>query len=195
MNSEFLRENSLFVIKFRLKSPKKFKMLKVFKSFPRLSFISKSFSSEKQVNFTPAKLPDLPYDYNALEPVISAEIMKIHHSKHHQAYVTNYNKAVEDFLDAQAKNDISKATSLQGAIRFNGGGHINHSIFWTNLTSPKNGGGELPSKSSKLSEQVHRDFGSFENLISEISKRSVGVHVTLIHFYELLGIWMGLAWI
>lgn len=130
-------------------------------------------------NFTPAKLPDLPYDYGALEPVISAEIMKIHHQKHHQTYVTNYNKAVEEFLDAQAKGDVSKATSLQGAIRFNGGGHINHTIFWTNLAPPKNGGGVLPEKGSKLFDQVHRDFGSFENLISEMAKKSVGVQVSV----------------
>jgi len=128
-------------------------------------------------NFTPAKLPDLPYDYNALEPVISAEIMKLHHQKHHQTYVTNYNKAVEEFLDAQAKSDFTKATSLQGAIRFNGGGHINHSIFWTNLAPIKNGGGVLPEKGSKLYDQVIRDFGSFENLISEMSKKSVAVQV------------------
>jgi len=125
--------------------------------------------------FQPAKLPDLPYDFGDLQPVISADIMKIHHQGHHKAYVTNYNKAVEDFLDAQSKGDVSKVASLQGAIRFNGGGHINHSIFWTNLAPPKNGGGHLPDNKSKLSEQVHRDFGSFENLIAEFSKKSAGV--------------------
>ena len=92
-------------------------------------------------------LPDLDYDYNALEPVISAEIMQLHHSKHHNTYVTNLNVAEEKLAEAVAKSDVSTAISLQvnivlfcflkndlnnlkGAIKFNGGGHLNHSIFW-----------------------------------------------------------------
>merc|ERR1711884_680831 len=82
-----------------------------------------------------ATLPDLPYDYNALEPVISAEIMQLHHSKHHQTYVNNLNAAEEKLAEASAKNDVSAIIGLQGAIKFNGGGHINHSIFWKNLCS------------------------------------------------------------
>ena len=93
------------------------------------------------------KLPDLPYDYNALyisinscyrrEPVVATEIMKLHHSKHHQAYVNNLNVALEKLGEAQQKNDVNAAVALQSAITFNGGGHINHSIFWTNLCPPK----------------------------------------------------------
>merc|ERR1712117_905458 len=75
-------------------------------------------------------LPDLPYDYSALEPVISAEIMQLHHSKHHQTYVNNLNAAEEKLAEASAKNDVSAIIGLQGALKFNGGGHINHSIFW-----------------------------------------------------------------
>merc|ERR1719414_1252081 len=75
-------------------------------------------------------LPDLPYDYNALEPVISAEIMQLHHSKHHQTYVNNYNVAQEKLADAVAKDDAGAIIGLHGALKFNGGGHINHSIFW-----------------------------------------------------------------
>lgn len=144
-------------------------------------------------SFQPAKLPDLPYDLGDLMPIISADIMKLHHGAHHKAYVTNYNKAVEDFLDAQSKGDVTKIASLQGAIRFNGGGHINHSIFWTNLAPIKNGGGQLPDKSSKFSEQVVRDFGSFENLIAEMSRKSVGVQVNSNYLEYLLGLWMGLV--
>ncbi|RYE16117.1 MAG: hypothetical protein EOP45_18070 [Sphingobacteriaceae bacterium] len=133
-------------------------MLKSF-THVRGNLIAKRFFSS---GFQQAKLPDLPYDYNALEPVISAQIMQLHHSKHHNAYVTNYNKAVEELLDAQSKGDHSKICSLQSAIKFNGGGHINHSIFWTNLAPKNRQGGVLPSSGSKLAQQVSRDFGSFE---------------------------------
>ena len=75
-------------------------------------------------------LPDLPYDYNSLEPVISAQIMQIHHSKHHATYVNNLNIAEEKLADAVAKSDVSAVIGLHGALKFNGGGHLNHSIFW-----------------------------------------------------------------
>lgn len=93
-------------------------------------------------------MPDLPYDYGALEPVISAEIMKIHHSKHHATYVANLNVAEEKLQEAKAKNDVSAVIGLGPALKFNGGGHINHSIFWQNL-SP-NGGGEPSGKASLI---------------------------------------------
>ena len=67
-------------------------------------------------------LPDLPYDYGALEPAISGEIMQLHHQKHHQAYVTNYNKALEQLHDAISKGDSVAVAKLQSAIKFNGGG-------------------------------------------------------------------------
>ncbi len=95
-------------------------------------------------NMTPYKLPDLPYDFSALEPVISAEIMQLHYSKHHQGYVTNLNAALEKYRDAEAKNDIAAMIALQQAIKFNGGGHVNHSIFWTNLAPENKGGGGAP---------------------------------------------------
>ncbi|KAL5720134.1 superoxide dismutase [Ranunculus cassubicifolius] len=79
-------------------------------------------------------LPDLPYDYVALEPVISGEIMQIHHQKHHQTYVTNYNKALEQLDQEMAKGDASAVVKLQSAIKFNGGGHVNHSIFWKKIS-------------------------------------------------------------
>jgi len=114
-------------------------------------------------------LPDLPYDYNALEPVISAEIMQLHHSKHHAAYVNNLNVAEEKLHEANAKKDVSSIIQLAPAIKFNGGGHINHSIFWQNL-SPN--GGE---PSSELLASIKKDFGSLDNLQKQLSAAAVGV--------------------
>ncbi|KAI3994190.1 hypothetical protein MKX01_012447 [Papaver californicum] len=110
-------------------------------------------------------LPDLDYDYGALEPAISGEIMKIHHQKHHQAYITNYNKALEQLTEATAKGDTSTVVKLQSAIKFNGGGHVNHSIFWKNLTPVSEGGGELPKGS--LASAIDTHFGSFEKLVQK----------------------------
>merc|ERR1712032_1495950 len=111
-------------------------------------------------------LPDLPYDYNALEPVISAEIMQIHHSKHHQTYVNNLNVVEEKLADAVAKNDVSSVIGLHGALKFNGGGHLNHSIFWQNLCP---GGSGEPE--------------------GELEGEIVCQHCCC------SGLWMGLAWI
>ncbi|KAI5405245.1 hypothetical protein KIW84_052142, partial [Lathyrus oleraceus] len=112
-------------------------------------------------------LPDLAYDYGALEPVISGEIMQIHHQKHHQTYITNYNKALEQLHDAVAKADTSTTVKLQNAIKFNGGGHINHSIFWKNLAPVSEGGGEPPKES--LGWAIDTNFGSLEALIQKIN--------------------------
>ncbi|KAI0243194.1 Superoxide dismutase [Mn] 1, mitochondrial [Lamellibrachia satsuma] len=114
-------------------------------------------------------LPDMPYDYGALEPFISAEIMQLHHSKHHAAYVNNLNIAEEKLAEAEAKGDISTMISLQPALRFNGGGHINHSIFWQNLS--KDGG----EPSGDLLNAINRDFGSLADMQTKLSMASVGV--------------------
>jgi len=115
-------------------------------------------------------LPDLPYDYSALEPTISGEIMQLHHSKHHATYVANLNVAEDKLAEAKAKGDVGAVIALGPALRFNGGGHINHSIFWANL-SPK-GGGE---PSGDLADLIKRDFGSFDTLKQRLSASTVGV--------------------
>ncbi|XP_036727501.1 superoxide dismutase [Mn], mitochondrial isoform X2 [Balaenoptera musculus] len=96
--------------------------------------------------------------------------MQLHHSKHHAAYVNNLNIAEEKYRDALEKGDVTAQVALQPAIKFNGGGHINHSIFWTNL-SP-NGGGE---PEGELLEAIKRDFGSFKNFKEKLTAVSVGV--------------------
>uniref|UniRef100_A0A3Q1EHA7 Superoxide dismutase n=1 Tax=Acanthochromis polyacanthus TaxID=80966 RepID=A0A3Q1EHA7_9TELE len=115
-------------------------------------------------------LPDLPYDYGALEPHINAEIMQLHHSKHHATYVNNLNVTEEKYKEALAKGDVTAQIALQPALKFNGGGHINHSIFWTNL-SP-NGGGE---PQGELMEAIKRDFGSFQKMQEKMSAAAVAV--------------------
>jgi len=119
------------------------------------------------------KLPDLPYDFNALEPVIAAEIMQLHYTKHHQAYVNNLNAALEKYAEAESKNDMAAMIALQQAIRFNGGGHVNHSIFWTLLTPVSKGGGEAPK--GELAAAIQKDFGSFEQLIEKLSTLTVAI--------------------
>ncbi|MEX0884151.1 MAG: superoxide dismutase [Cyclobacteriaceae bacterium] len=105
------------------------------------------------------KLPSLPYETNALEPHIDAKTMEIHHGKHHNAYVSKLNDAVEgtDLADKSIEEIMKNVSSASGAVRNNGGGHYNHSLFWTVL-SPKGGG----APSGELAEAISKKFGSFE---------------------------------
>jgi len=119
------------------------------------------------------KLPDMPYDYGALEPTISGQIMEIHHKKHHQTYVNNLNAALEKYAVAEAKRDVATMIGLQGAIKFNGGGHVNHSIFWTNLAPKKNGGGVLPT--GELATKIEKQWGSLKNFIEKFNNDATAV--------------------
>ncbi len=119
------------------------------------------------------QLPELPYALNALEPVISAEIMELHYKKHHQAYVTNLNKALEQYAEAESKENLAKQIELQQAIKFNGGGHINHSIFWQNLAPIKDGGGQAPE--GALADAIKRDFGGLQRLIDVMSTKAIAI--------------------
>lgn len=127
----------------------------------------------KGVIMSTYQLPPLPYSLDALEPVISAEIMNLHYNKHHQGYVTNLNKALEQYVEAEKKNDLAAMVALQSAIKFNGGGHINHSIFWTNL-APKSAGGGTPPEGA-LAEAIKRDFGSLDKFIEVMNARTVAI--------------------
>ena len=117
------------------------------------------------------KLPDLPYAYDALEPYIDAKTMEIHHSKHHQAYITKVNAALEGTsfentsIDELCRNLSDLPENIKGAVRNNGGGHFNHSLFWS-ILSPKN---ESSEPSVDLNKAINDSFGSMESLKEEFS--------------------------
>ena len=112
------------------------------------------------------KLPDLPYAYDALEPHFDARTMEIHHSKHHNGYVSKLNTAVEgsDHEGASLEQLLSKVSSLSTGIRNNGGGHYNHSLFWTVL-SPSGGG----DPKGALADAINSAFGSFDKFKEQFS--------------------------
>lgn len=129
------------------------------------NFISPNFPDQlpQQVRYGEMQgaiysLPPLPYAYNALEPHISAQIMELHHSKHHQTYITNLNAALKSQQEAIQTSDIPTQVSLQPGIKFNAGGHINHSLFWQNLCSA-NSSDAKSSAAPKLVEKIKATWG------------------------------------
>ncbi|GAM84072.1 hypothetical protein ANO11243_020640 [Dothideomycetidae sp. 11243] len=122
---------------------------------------------------TKVTLPDLPYDYGALEPAISGKIMQLHHSKHHQTYVTSLNTAMEKMSEAQSSGDIQTQIATQPLINFHGGGHVNHSLFWENLAPSSQGGGEPPS--GALAKSIDSHFGSLDALKEKFNAALAGI--------------------
>ena len=115
-------------------------------------------------------LPDLPYDYSALAPHISGRIMELHHSKHHQAYVNGANAALEQLAEARESGNLANVNKLEKDLAFNLGGHINHSVFWQNM-SP-NGGGD---PDGALAEALGAHFGSLEKFRAHFEAAAMGV--------------------
>ena len=115
-------------------------------------------------------LPELPYDYSALEPHISATIMELHHDKHHQAYVTGANAALDQLEEARAAGSFANVNKLEKDLTFNLGGHLNHSVFWQNL-SP-DGGGE---PEGELAAAIADHFGSFDAFKAHFTATALGV--------------------
>jgi Fe-Mn family superoxide dismutase len=150
---------------------------------PMVTFLPESHTCE--VGFAPINrqkkealmftLPDLPYDFNALEPYIDARTMEIHHGKHHQAYIDNLNKALEKAPTLQGKtieeivsNLNSTPEEVRTAIRNHGGGHYNHSLFWKVMTG--NGGGH---PAGGLLERINSSFGSFDAFKEKFAQAAI----------------------
>ena len=115
-------------------------------------------------------LPDLYYDYAALEPHISGRIMQLHHDKHHAAYVAGANTALDLMAEAREKNDLTWINKLQKDLAFNLGGHVNHSIFWKNL-SPE--GGDKPT--GELASAIDQYFGSYDGFRAHFTASAMGI--------------------
>jgi len=117
-------------------------------------------------------LPDLRYDYSALEPHISGKLMELHHTKHHAAYVKNANSVLEQLDESRAKGDFARLAALERALAFNLSGHILHSIFWKNL-APKGGGAPY----GDFARAIQKDFGGFQlfrNQLNEVASSIMG---------------------
>jgi Fe-Mn family superoxide dismutase len=119
-------------------------------------------------------LPALPYAYDALEPHISAQIMELHHSKHHAAYVANLNNALQSHVVAVTSSDIASQIALQAAIKFNGGGHINHSLFWHNL-APAGSDEAKADAAPALTAEIQRTWGSLDAFKKAFSTTLLGI--------------------
>ena len=115
-------------------------------------------------------LPDLPYDYAALEPHIDARIMELHHDKHHAAYVKGANTALEKLAEARDSGDFALITKLSKDLAFNLSGHVLHSVFWTCM-SPDGGG----KPEGELAAAIDDSFGSFDDLKAQLTEATTRV--------------------
>jgi len=131
-------------------------------------------SKEGGVNMYPFKLPELKYSYNALEPHIDALTMEIHYTKHHGAYVNNLNSALEKYpylqkytIEELLQNLIALPADIAETVRNNGGGHLNHTIWWETL------GGSSRQPVGELAEKIKESFGSFDNFKDQFNKAAM----------------------
>ncbi len=115
-------------------------------------------------------LPDLSYDYGALEPNISGKIMELHHDKHHLAYVNGANSALDALAEARDKNDLTMVNKFQKDLAFNLAGHVNHTVFWKNM-SPE--GGDKPT--GDLAAAIDEFFGSFDAFRAHFTASALGI--------------------
>ncbi|NBQ92589.1 MAG: superoxide dismutase [Micrococcales bacterium] len=115
-------------------------------------------------------LPELSYDYGALEPNISGRIMELHHDKHHLAYVNGANSALDALAEARDKNDLTMVNKFQKDLAFNLAGHVNHTVFWKNM-SPE--GGDKPT--GELAAAIDEFFGSFDAFRAHFTASALGI--------------------
>ena len=115
-------------------------------------------------------LPDLPYDYGALEPYCDGKVLELHHGKHHAAYVKGVNQTLERLAEARGREEFESIVGLEKTLAFNLSGHILHSLFWTNL-SPN--GGDEPD--GELGDSIDRCFGSFASFRRQLSQATITV--------------------
>src|SRR5262245_13133752 len=116
------------------------------------------------------QLPELPYDFGALEPHLSGKILELHHGKHHAGYVKNANQALERLDEARAREDFTRVAALERALAFHLSGHILHSIFWRNL-APDAGG----EPDGDLEASIGRDFESFEKFKKQMTEVAASI--------------------
>ena len=115
-------------------------------------------------------LPELDYDYSALEPHISAQIMELHHSKHHAAYVAGANTALEKLAEARETGSFAAINKLEKDLAFHLGGHVNHSVFWKNM-SPDGGG----APEGEVAAAIDEFFGSFDGFQKQFNEAANGI--------------------
>ncbi len=133
--------------------------------------LSSNLINERNITMSKFELPALSYPYDALEPYIDKATMEIHHTKHHQAYVNNLNKAIEGTdLEGKTLDEMfSMMSKLSPAVRNNGGGHWNHDLFWKIM---KPGGAKNPE--GKLADAINSTFGSFDEFKKKFSEAAIG---------------------
>lgn len=120
------------------------------------------------------ELPPLKYGYNALEPYLSEEMLKIHHDKHHQAYVDGLNKAMEKLEEMRNSGDYSLIKHYERELAFNGAGHVLHSLYWENM-APEGQKKDVPKE---LKDRIEKDFGSFDAFKAQFTAAAVAVEAS-----------------
>jgi Fe-Mn family superoxide dismutase len=116
------------------------------------------------------ELPDLPYDYDALEPHVDQRIMELHHDKHHQGYVNGANAALDALESMRANDEWGDVKAVKRDLSFNLSGHVNHSVFWENMHP--DGGGE---PGGELADAIEADFGSYDAFTADFAAAAKGV--------------------
>merc|ERR1711874_248902 len=120
-------------------------------------------------------LPELNYGYASLEPTLIADILEVHHKKHHNAYANNYNNLIEKLCDAASKGEAQQVQNLCAGVAFNAGGYNTHNIYFENLAPAGNPGGLLPDENSPFTKEIVKYFGSYDNFKKAFNAKTAGI--------------------